>query len=184
MNSELDRIKSTITISLGMRNRLKRGKGTLSYEEFIAKLLRDNDRTRLPDNFVEVQKFERKEIVHSSEEVKVVFTFNRYNQSPNFVFDIQITTIRKAGKRVLETDALDFGLKNQSGKAVFGYEMYFELLTLAIQSEVEPLFRHKGRMQDYYSWEKEFERLGLSKKAFESDVMEKLNDYAAGVQYT
>ena len=38
---ELDRIKSTITISLGLKNRLREAKGGASYEVFIAHLLRN-----------------------------------------------------------------------------------------------------------------------------------------------
>ncbi len=40
MNTELDRIKSTITISLGTKNRLRELKGSQSYENFINYLLR------------------------------------------------------------------------------------------------------------------------------------------------
>src|SRR3989339_825712 len=64
-----------------------------------------------------------------------------------------------------------------------GYRSYFELLALAIKTEIEPLFKHRGRFEDYYSWQKEFERLGLSRASFENDVMEKLNDYENKVYY-
>ncbi len=36
---ELDKIKSSITISLGTKNRLRKEKGSMSYEEYINYLL-------------------------------------------------------------------------------------------------------------------------------------------------
>jgi len=121
-----------------------------------------------------LQKFERREIVYSFEDYKVIFSCNKYNRSLNFVFDIQINNIRQGGKKILDLKYNDV----QSG-----YRLYFELLALAIQNEIEPLFKHKGRFEDYYSWQKEFERLGLSAKAFDNDVMERLNDFKSGVHY-
>lgn len=50
MNSEnettiqwLDKIKTTITISMGMKNRLRKYKGGASYEQYIGYLLRKVD---------------------------------------------------------------------------------------------------------------------------------------------
>jgi hypothetical protein len=185
MNTKLDKVKSTITISLGLKNRLRDAKGNSSYEEFIAQLLRVRNEV-VHGNYLEVQKFERKEIVYSFENIKVVFSFNKYNRSKNFMFDIQINTIRENGKKYLSVEFLNIAIgkiDNRSEPLVFGYKLYFELLTLAIQSEIEPLFKHKGRFEDYYSWQREFESLGLSNRAYENDVMEKLNDFKNGVHY-
>lgn len=174
MNTELDKVKSTITISLGLKNRLRDVKGSASYEDCIAQLLRARNKSAHKENYIELQKFQRREKVYSFDEYKVVFSYNKYNQSENFIFDIQINKIREEGKTIL---SIHFG--NEPLQS--GYKLYFALLTLAIQTELEPLFKHKGRFEDYYLWQKEFERLGLSVKAFENDVMEKLNDYKTGV---
>jgi hypothetical protein len=183
MNTELDKVKSTITVSLGLKNRLRDVKGGASYEEFIAQLLRSRNELAHGSNYLEIQKFQRREIVYSLDEIKVVFSYNRYNKSTNFIFDIQINTIRENGQKYLSIELLDVKIRGKSEPLVFGYDLYFKLLTLAIQNEIEPLFKHKGRFEDYYSWQKEFERLGLSKKAYENDVMEKLNDFKNGVHY-
>ena len=42
---ELDQIKSTITISLGTKNRIRQMKGGQSYEEFINHLIRLRNQT-------------------------------------------------------------------------------------------------------------------------------------------
>jgi len=186
MNSELDKIKSTITISLGVKNRLKKLKANLSYEDFILQLLRSKNKSITKDNYVELQKFERKQLVYSFDEFKIVFEFNKYNNSENYVFDLIITRILRKGKEINVKDFFD--PKNQEPyfsreKIIFGYKLYFELLTRAIKNEIEPLFKHKGRFEDYHSWQEEFDKLGLSSKAFDNDVMEKLNDYSSGVFY-
>lgn len=176
MNTELDKVKSTITISLGLKNRLRDAKGSASYEDYIGQLLRMRNEIAHKDNYIELQKFERKEKVYSFDDMKVVFLYNKYNQSANFIFDIQIKNIRQEGKNIV---SIAFG----NDELRSGYKLYFELLTLAIQTELEPLFKHNGRFEDYYSWQKEFERLGLSSKAFENDVMEKLDEFKNGVHY-
>ena len=176
MNSELDRIKSTITISLGLKNRIREVKGSASYEAFIAQLLRTRNEVAHTENYIELQKFQRKEKVYSFDDFKVVFSYNTYNQSQNFIFDIHISNIREEGRNIL---TISFGNEQLQSE----YKLYFELLTLAIQNEIEPLFKHNGRFEDYGLWQKEFELLGLPKKAFENDVMEKLNDYKSGVHY-
>lgn len=176
MNTELDKVKSTITIPLGLKNRLRDIKGSASYAAIIAQMLRNRNELVHKGNYIELQKFERKEKVYSFEDYKVVFSYNKYNQSPNFVFDIQIKNIRKNGRSV---PAIYFSrMKLESG-----YKLYFELLTLAIQWEIEPLFKHNSRFEDYGLWQKEFELLGLSKKTFDNDVMDKLIDYKNGAQY-
>jgi hypothetical protein len=176
MNTELDKVKSTITLSLGFKNRLREAKGSASYEAFIAQLLRTRNDLVHPDNYIESQKFQRGEKVYSFDDLKVVFSYNKYNQSQNFFFDIQISNIRQKGQIIL---SISFG----NDELQSGYKLYFELLTLAIQNEIEPLFRHNGRFEDHGSWKKEFGLLGLPKKAFEEDVMDKLIDYQNGVHY-
>ena len=176
MNTELDKVKSTITISLGLKNRLRDVKGSSSYETIIAQLLRTRNERGHNGNYIEVQQFRRKEKVYSINDKKIVFSYNAFTHSQNFFFDIQITTIREAGNILLT-----IGLGNEELQAQ--YQRYFELLTIAIQNEIEPLFKHKGRFEDYGLWKKEFEELGLPKKSFENDVMEKLVDYKSGVHY-
>lgn len=188
MNSELDKIKSSITISLGVKNRLRELKGGLSYEDFIAKLIRTRNEVAHNGNYVEVQKFERKQLVYSFHDFKILFEFNRYNNSPNFIFDIIIKRVLKKGKEISIDDFLNPENKYgstvfESQKISFGYWLYFELLTSAIKSQIEPLFKHKGRFEDYYLWKKEFDKLGLSKKAYENDVTDKLRDYSSGVLF-
>ena len=175
MKSELDRIKSTITISLGAKNRLRKLKGSQSYEEFINHLIRLRNQTApKSDNLIEIQKFQRKKGIYSFENYKILFSYNQFNNSPNFIFDIQINTIRENGKKISFND---FKRKNP---LTIEYKIYFELLKTAIQNEIEPLFRHKGRFEDYFSWEREFRILNISKKSFEEDVMDKLNNYNYG----
>jgi hypothetical protein len=176
MNTELDKVKSTITISLGLKNRLRDAKGSSSYEDFIGQMLRSRNELAHNDNYIELQKFQRREKVYSFADLKVIFSYNKYNQSPNFVFDIQVGNIRQDGQNIL---SINFG----NDELQSGYKLYFELLTLAIQTELEPLFKHKGRFEDYYLWQKEFELLNLPKKAFENDIMEKLNDFKSGVHF-
>jgi hypothetical protein len=176
MNTELDKVKSTITMSLGLKNRLREAKGSASYEAFIAQLLRTRNELAHKNDYIEVQKFERKEKVYSVDDLKIVFSYNKYNPSQNFIFDIQVTNIRQEGQIIF---TIGFG----NDEIQSGYKRYFELLTLAIQNEIEPLFRHNGRFEDYGLWQKEFELLGLPKKAFDTDVMDKLIDYKSGVHY-
>jgi hypothetical protein len=193
MNTELDKVKSTITISLGLKNRLRDVKGSSSYEKYIAQLLRTKNEVN-KDNYIELQKFQRKEKVYSINDLKIVFSYNKYNKSSNFIFDIQIGNIRQDGQNILSISAKQTAFAGAQGKQDFplrfgndelqsGYRVYFELLVLTIQSEIEPMFKHNGRFEDYYSWQKEFDLLGISKKAFENDVMEKLNDFKNGVHY-
>jgi hypothetical protein len=176
MNTELDKVKSTITISLGLKNRLRDVKGSSSYEDYIAYLLRTKNLQLQNENYIEVQKFQRIEMVYSMNTFKIIFSFNKFNISPNHIFDIQIDTIRVAGKKI---SPIKFGNESLNSE----YKLYFELLETAIQGSIEPLFSHKGTFENYVTWQKEFDLLGLSKKAFENDVMEKLNDFKNGVHY-
>ncbi len=179
MNTALDKVKSSITISLGLKNRLRDAKGSASYEAFIAQLLRIQSHEIHKDNYLEIQKFQRKEKVYSFNTVKIIFSYNHYEPSQNFIFDIQIKTIREKGQLISLSTFFATLLGN--GQLRTSYKLYFDLLTFAIQSEIEPLFSHHGRFEDYNLWLKEFTLLGLSSKTFENDVMEKLINYKNGV---
>lgn len=182
MNSELDRIKSTITISLGAKNRLREIKGSQSYENYINYLIRMRNQTaHKADNLIELQKFRRKKGIYSFKNYKILFSYNEYNNSPNFIFDIKIETVRKDGKKIffewfLERVSGTEDRKNPESLKV-EYGTHFELLKIAIQNEIEPLFKHRSRFEDYYSWRSEFRMLNLSRKSFDEDVMSKLEDY-------
>ena len=183
MNSELDKIKSTITISLGTKNRLRKLKGSQSYEGAINGLIRQIEEVKKQkqideNNYIELQKFNRVKEIYSFEEFKILFSYNQYNLSRNFQFDISIDTVREKGEK---TDIVIFLRKvserNKKSLIETEYRAYFQLLETAIKKEIEPLFRHNSLFADYFSWEREFENLNLSKKSFKEDVMSKLNKY-------
>ena len=178
--NELDKIKSTITISMGTKNRLRKLKGSQSYEEFINYLIRlRNQVSHKVNNLIELQKFKRKKGIYSYENYKILFSYNRFNNSTNFIFDITIDLIRYKGVKISYNDFLrNISSKKNMDPLFVEYHTYFELLKTAIQNEIEPLFIHKGRIEDYFSWEQEFKMLNLSKRSYEEDVMEKLNEYS------
>jgi hypothetical protein len=95
------------------------------------------------------------------------------------MFDIKINIVRESGK-IIPLD--EFLTKFETDRDAFTkeYLLYFELLKVAIQKEIEPLFKHNGAFVDYFSWQKEFDMLNLPKKAFEEDVMDKLERYKYG----
>ena len=187
MASELDRIKSTITISLGAKNRLRQLKGSLSYEEYINYLLRQSKAEAKESNYLELQQIKRKTLVYSPKEFesfKVIFSYNPYSKSQNHQFDITVDKVREDGnitsfKKFIES----IGKKTNKGYKEIEFRIYFELLAETIKQEIEPLFRHNGRFEDHYSWKEEFKVLGLPEKAFEEDVMQKLNNYRQGLNY-
>jgi predicted CopG family antitoxin len=186
MKSELDDIKSTITVSLGTMNRLKKLKGGDSYEEYINYLLNiRNQITHNPDNLMELQKISRKKAIYNLESFKVIFKYNQFNGSRNFSFDISLDKVRDNGKIVPFSNFLNYLREifpNKNGLDV-EYRTYFQLLQIAIQKEIQPRYKHKGRFEDYRSWENDFEKLGLYKTAFEEDVMEKLQEYQKGRRF-
>ena len=172
--SELDQIKTTITITLGLKNRLRDQKGSGSYEDYIAYLLRMRNSVA-HENVIELQKYDRIQLVHTIKDHRIVFSCNKFNDSQNFIFDIHIDIIRdpNVGKKISIHEFIP-GEGNH-------YDLYFDLLSFAIQKEIEPLFKHKGRFEDHYLWKKEFELLGLPERAFQNDVMDKLTDFENGV---
>lgn len=178
-NSELDKIKTTITISLGTKNRLRKNKGSNSYEKYINYLIRLRDQTSNGENLIELQKFIRKQAIYSIEQYKILFEYNRFNNSPNFIFDIKINIIREAGK-IITLKEFFANFSPEHDLAYKEYALYFRLLETAIQNEIEPLFKHNGRFEDHFSWQNEYKLLNLSEKSFEEDVMDKLKSYKYG----
>lgn len=174
---ELDQIKSTITISLGTKNRIRQMKGGQSYEEFINHLIRLRNQTvHNGGNFIEIQNFRRKKGIYTHDEFKILFSYNEYNNSLNFIFDIKLETVRQDGE-ITSFQKFIASFSSKSDMLTLEYEIYFELLKIAIQNEIEPLFKHNGRFEDRFSWEEEFKILNLPKKSFEEDVTEKLRQY-------
>ena len=175
--NELDKIKSTITISLGAKNRLRKLKGSQSYEDYINYLVRLRKQTMyVSENRIEIQRFKRTKGIYSFGHCKILFSYNQFNHSPNFIFDIKIETIRVNGKKV-NWNYFIRRIATHTDLLIEEYQIYFELLSIAIQNEIESLFMHKGRFEDYFSWEEEFKILNLGNKSFEEDVMDKLNNY-------
>ena len=182
METELDKIKSTITVSLGTKNRLRKQKGSQSYEEYINYLLRfRNQAAHSQSNVIELQKKKRKKGIYSFTDHKILFSYNSYINSRNFMFDIQLETVRHKGRKTTVKNALT-SIAKATGKDMLlsEYRLYFELLAVAIRNDIEPLFKHNGRIEDHFSWKQEFESLQLPKQVFEYDVMEKLHNYNHG----
>lgn len=192
MKTGLDQIKSTITLSLGTKNRLREIKGSQSYEDFINYLVRlRNKSVHNLDNTIELQNIERKKAIYrlemggivgnSPEFYTILFSYNPYNYSQNFWFDIKLEVIRDTGGRKMSISEFIKEMYLDNNQNLMNeYKLYFSLLETAIQKEIEPLFHHKGRIEDYSLWEKEFEMLTLSKKSFEEDVMDRLKDFKSG----
>lgn len=182
MNSELDKIKSTITLSLGAKNRLRKLKGSQSYEKYINYLIRIKEQNiQKADNLIEVQKFIRKKGIYSYKDFKILFSYNKYNNSQNYIFDIKIEIVRERGKEISipQLIAKLSGIRDRKHLTSLKveYAVYFELLKIAIQNEIEPLFEHRGTFADYYSWINEFKFLTLPRKSVDEDIIAKLQDY-------
>lgn len=179
LNSELDKVKTTITLSLATKNRLRKIKGSQSYEDMINYLLRvRNQVANSSENYLEIQKFKRTSGLYSFKNYKVLFTYNHYNNSPNFQFEINIDTIKKDGEKT-SVNQLYEEISKETGRNIIEVEylVYFELLQKAIQTDIESLFKHNSRFEDYFAWKEEFRILNLPDKSFDEDVMEKLNSY-------
>jgi hypothetical protein len=179
MGSNLDKIKTTITLSLGTKNRLRDLKGSQSYEEFINYLMRQRNKlAHKNENQIEIQEFNRTKGICSFGRFKVLFSYNKPNNSLSHIFDIKIESIRDAGSLI---SFQEFVNKYSAGKWGYSlkteYEAYFQLLITIIHKEIDTLFKHNGRFEDYYSWAEEFKNLGLSEKSYQEDVLEKLEDF-------
>jgi hypothetical protein len=169
IKSFLDKVKTTVPVSMKTKNDLKQLKGSMSYEEYIRMLIRQQH-TSLPiKNGIINTTFERKEALIQIEDFSIIFAYNSYSDVPNFRFDMEIKDIRKKGKKIL--------FKTYA-KRRDTFEDYFKLLELAIQKEIEPLFAFKkyGRedYKDYASWKRHFTQLSLSDTAYSEDVLEVL----------
>lgn len=188
MASELDKVKSTITISLGTKNRLRKLKGSNSYEQFINHLMRSyGEKSSIissAKNVLEVQTFKRKTGIYGENYFGISFSYNEYMNSDSFFFDIELKVVRKKGVKCSIHDY--FAAKSKRPVFVHDvadeYKLYFKLLEEAIQQEIEPLFKHNGTFVDYFKWREEFKMLNLSMKSFDEDVMEKLNKYEHGLK--
>lgn len=184
MKTELDNIKSTITISLGTKNRLRKLKGSQSYEDYINFLIRIRNQSKNNlDNTIELQNFQRRKgMLNWDDGFAIMFSYNSYNNSQNFVFDISINIIRQDGKKINILNLIEeLSIKNGWSLLETEYRLYFNLLQEAIKQGIDSMFHHKGRIEDYYQWNEEFKMLNLSKKSFDEDVMEKLRDLESGV---
>jgi hypothetical protein len=184
--SRLDDVKSTITISMGTKNRLRTIKGNMSYEEFINYLIqiRNEKSHEILDNsnMIEYNKFKRVESTFSDEDnYKIIFLYNKFFPSDNFRFDIEIKNVIYKGERINYESFLRENLihKNISNKEL-ELDIYFKLLSFIIKLDILPNFKHKGSFKDYFSWKEEFKMLRLSDRSFEEDVMEKLEDFQRG----
>lgn len=182
MKTELDRIPSTITLSLGLKNRIRKLKGNMTYEQYLTQLIRLKNEIVHSTNKIELVEFERKNLVFFYAGYKVLFDYNKFNDSLNHIFDIRIKRILYYGKESKIKDLIDAYNSNHTFLAK-GYIFYFELLMAVIREETKIPFKHNGRFEDYDSWNQEFKNLGLSKKSFEYDVKDKLIDYESGVHF-
>lgn len=200
METKLDKVKTTITISLGTKNRLRALKGSASYEGYINYLLRKDERKTysqsitsnsyitISDNTIDVNLMERKTAVYSFEEYKTVFSYNRFNKSNNFQFDIKIDKVTKTGEST-ELPTFFFEIKDKintnkkNDLLTAEYRIYFELLSQAIKNEIEPQFKHHGTFEDYFSWKEELRILGLPDSSFNEDILQKLENFKRGQHY-
>ena len=186
MITALDKVKSTITLSLGTKNKLRTLKGNQSYENFINYLIRlRNEKVHVvvdTNAIIDFQQYQRKKSVLHLNNFNILFSYNKFNHSLNFRFDVAIEIVRENGKKI-EFSELTQKLSNLLNKEnlILEYKLYFQLLEKAIQEEIELRFRHNGRFEDYFSWEREIEILFLPKKVFEEDVLEKLRQYESRV---
>ena len=165
---KLDNIKSTITISLGTKNKLRSLKGNYTYEEFINQLLRDthNNNEIQIRNSIEKISLKRKRSILKINDLSLIYSYNMPNKSPNFRFDVQIEKIRFKGK-IMDNSQLEKQKRIQ---------LSLQIIIDIIQKEIDSNFKHKGRMEDYYNWNKEFNLLGISKTAYEEDILEPLEE--------
>jgi len=165
----LDDIKTTITISMGTKNRLRELKGPLSHEEYLKKLLNQGN------NWIEVTKFKRKKMIYIAFGLRFLFSYNKFVRSKNFRFDISVQSVyyldgkSKSYKKYL--DAFPGTLKNLTEK-----QNYFWILEYLIKNELDSQFRHKGTVDDSETWKKEFDILNLPDICFKEDVLDKLNE--------
>lgn len=191
--SELDNVKTTITLSMGTKNRLRSIKGNMGYEDFINYLINMKNgffHSKMP-NAIELIKFERDESTFSEENHKIIFSYNKFIYSNSFRFDIKIESAICGGKRIPCKNFFENNKSCKKGSKIMVYEkkndylsidanIYFKILSQAIRQEILSTFKHNGTFKDYFSWKNEFKMLGLPNSAFEEDVMEKLESFHGG----
>ncbi len=188
MKTELDNVPSTITISLGLKNRIRKLKGSMTYEQYLNNMIRFRNeiQSNVSKNNVELVEFQRKSLVYFLGHFKLLYDYNKLTNSKTHIFDIRIKRILHDGKDAEMADLLK--LYNRSGEKQVAllkksYDLYFDLLETVIFEETRVPFTHKGRFEDFDSWSLEFRNLGLSKKSLEYDVKDKLVDYQSGVAF-
>jgi hypothetical protein len=180
-SSKLDFVKTSLSVSMRTKNDLKKLKGGLSYDDYIRSLIRNQSKTGSfnNSNMISYEKFERRKELFRENDLQILFSYNEFKDSQNFRFDIKIETVRIDGKEI--------SIKDYVSKDYNHYGHYFQMLEIAIRKEIEPMFNFKkyGRndYMDYLAWKHNFTLLGLSNKAFEEDVMEKMNDYLKGSEH-
>jgi hypothetical protein len=175
--SYLDKVQTTISVSMKTKNDMKKLKEEMSYDEFIRFLMRNNFKKNISNNQNLILKtnFERTDGFYSNEDFNFIFSYNKYVDVPNFRFDIELKTIRKKGKQI----SFEKYLKERDY-----FKDYFKILEVVIKNEIDSMFSFSkyGRSdyKDYQSWKNYFKKLGLSQTSYEEDVKEKLDNYVKG----
>ncbi|OIO64377.1 hypothetical protein AUJ68_06475 [Candidatus Woesearchaeota archaeon CG1_02_57_44] len=167
--SALDRVATSIPVTMRTKNELKHAKGGLSYEDFIRHLLRIAARQKESTPTLQATTFERAEGYVADAPFGLTFHYNRLLDAENFRFDITLKSVRKDGKKI----PLQAYAKQRDPS-----KDYFLILEQVIRKEIDPMFvfRKYGKedFRDYQAWKKHFSRLGLHETSFEEDVMEHL----------
>lgn len=168
-------IPTSITISMGLKNRIRERKGERTYEEFLTQLLEEKQQD-IPRNRIELTQFNRKTFVTDWKDQRIQVKYNELIPSPSHRFDIQIVRTLREGKPLRPEDIRETVQES--------YERYFTILQKVISKEKKMRFTHKGRIEDADRWKEEFRRVGLSRIAYEDDVAEKLQEYEQGIPFT
>ncbi len=191
MIREIDRIPSTITISMGLKNKIRKLKGNRTYEEFLSAIIR-NKEEQIEGNSMELIEFERKNLTLFKWSFSILVEYNALNNSRTHIFDTRIKRIIHQGKeinlkkmikivaeRAFSTDKI---INNYKELLIYiAYEkIYKEIIETIIREETKANFSHRGRFVDFELWKKEFENLNLSRKAYETDIYKKIMDYRSG----
>jgi hypothetical protein len=173
-NHFLDKVSTSISVSMKTKNDLKNRKGSMSYEEYLRTLIRNQEKNKISAinrNTIIHSKFNRINGIYKIDDFSIIFAYNKYLDIPNFRFDIELKTIRQKGKII----SFEEYVQNSDS-----FQDYFKILEKIIQKEIEPMFNFKkyGRedYKDYAAWERHFNNLQISTTSFEEDVLDKLNN--------
>ena len=185
IRTEFDNITSTISVSMGLKNRIRKLKGSMTYEQYLNHILRNQDEPTRNEtaNRIEIARFDRKTLVHNHGEYKLILQYNEPTDSDNHIFDISIERVLHKGQDTTMDEFLKAYQSKHEGKVAKSYDLYFQLLETVINRETKIRFKHKGRIEDHEQWKKEFDNLGLTRKAYEYDIQDKLTDYESGVAF-